>query len=486
MKLIHEIIADYAVNNPARKAAEDSFGSLSYGELHERSNNIAQRLAGLGLRAGDSVGVYVPYVKDVITGALSVWKAGGIYVPMDNAYPVERLEYILKDSDAKAILTCRTLWEDKALNFPADKVIFLDEIADGKSDFTHNPEITPKSPAMLLYTSGTTGNPKGVLHRHEFLTHIVDWMNASDDFAMTNNSHIGLISRFTFVATVILMFGGLLNGGTLYFAPENAMNDLERLYHFITDKRISHIFIASSLAAIFAEDYDISGVNVFAFTETDGGIFIVNRKQIDIDLEVVFDPCGGDLDVTSATFKLGAQYSTLPKPTMAGHTFAGWFTEAEDGVKVEATDRCKTGVEKLYAHWEVYVDPFVDAICAARNLTFFSEGDSPWFVDGDGVARSGSIGDNGSTSLTTTVQGAGTLSFRWRTSSEGSYDCLRVRVDGSETSRISGDGGWLDFSLPVSGTGSHTVEWVYTKDGSVSNGEDCGWIDDVVWSPAEG
>ena len=171
---------------------------------------------------------------------------------------------------------------------------------------------------------------------------------------------------------------------------------------------------------------------------------------------------------------------------MAGHTFAGWFTEAEDGVKVEATDRCKTGVVKLYAHWEVYVDPFVDAICAARNLTFFSEGDSPWFVDGDGAARSGPIGDNGSTSLTTTVQGAGTLSFRWRTSSEGSYDFLRVRVDGSEASSISGESGWLDFSLPVSGTGSHTVEWAYTKDGSVSNGEDCGWIDDVVWTPAEG
>lgn len=81
-----------------------------------------------------------------------------------------------------------------------------------------------------------------------------------------------------------------------------------------------------------------TGVNVFAFTELDGGIFIVNRKMVDIDMEVEFDPCGGDLDVTSATFKLGAQYSTLPKPTMAGHTFAGWFTEAEDGVKVEATE----------------------------------------------------------------------------------------------------------------------------------------------------
>lgn len=267
MKLIHEIIADYAVNNPTKKAAEDSFGSLSYGELHALSNNISHRLEGLGVRAGDSVGVYVPYVKDVITGALSVWKAGGIYVPMDNAYPAERLEYILKDSGAKAILTCRSLWEDKTLNFPAEKVIFLEETSDGESDFTRNPEITPKSPAMILYTSGTTGYPKGVLHRHEFLTHIVDWMNVSEDFRMTSDSHVGLISRFTFVATVTFMFGALLKGGTLYFAPESARNDLETLYHFITDKKITHIFIASGLAAILAEDYDISGVNVFAAGE---------------------------------------------------------------------------------------------------------------------------------------------------------------------------------------------------------------------------
>lgn len=93
MKLIHEIVSQYAVNNPQKKAAEDSFGSLSYRELDSKSNTGAKMLQGLGVTAGDSVGVYVPYVKDVITCALSVWKAGGIYIPMDDAYPAERLEY---------------------------------------------------------------------------------------------------------------------------------------------------------------------------------------------------------------------------------------------------------------------------------------------------------------------------------------------------------------------------------------------------------
>ena len=227
-------------------------------------------------------------------------------------------------------------------------------------------------------------------------------------------------------------------------------------------------------------------VNVFAFTELDNGIFIVNRKMIDIDQEVEFDPCGGVLDGTTLSFKLGAQYSALPKPTLAGYSFLGWFTEAEGGVKVEATDRCKTGVTKLYAHWAEYIDPFVDAICAARNLTFFSDSESPWFVDGDGAARSGPIGDDGSTTLATTVQGAGTLAFRWRTSSEWDFDCLRLRVDGNEYASMSGWREWEDYALEITGTGSHTIEWTYSKDGSVSDGEDCGWIDDVVWTPTEG
>ena len=257
-------------------------------------------------------------------------------------------------------------------------------------------------------------------------------------------------------------------------------------------------FAAPSGETISFEDADEEvlkcevGVNVFAFTETDQGIFIVNRKQVDIDVEVEFDPCGGDLDKTRCVFKLGAQYGTFPRPSMVGMVFRGWFTEAEDGVKVEEGDRCKTGVTKLYAQWEVYVDPFVDAICQAKNLTFFSEDVIPWFVDAGtcvsapGAARSGRISDSGRTSLTTAVTGRGTLSFKWKVSSESSFDKLHFIVDGMEVANFSGECGWEDFTHTFDADGSHTVEWKYDKDGSVSSGNDCCWIDEVVWTPGEG
>ena len=228
-----------------------------------------------------------------------------------------------------------------------------------------------------------------------------------------------------------------------------------------------------------------TGVNVFAFTELDDGVFIVNRKHIDIPFDVEFDAQGGSLDTDRMTFRLGSEYSYLPIPLKVGYSFIGWFTEAEGGVEVEAADRCKTGVTRLYAHWEVYDDPFADAICAARNLMFFSAGESPWFVDG-GAARSGLISDRASTTLSTTFRGRGTLSFRWRTSCEELWDNLSVRLDGELLSEISGVRDWEQFTMQVGGAGSHTVEWTYSKDGSYSGGEDCGWVDDVVWTPAEG
>ena len=235
------------------------------------------------------------------------------------------------------------------------------------------------------------------------------------------------------------------------------------------------------------------GSNVFAFTETDSGIFMVNRKQIDIDLEVAFDPCGGELTKRTGTYKLGAQYSSLPSPVLAGMTFLGWFTAAEGGTQVKATDRCKTGVTKLYAQWAVYVDPFIDAICPGGGLTFHTSGDAEWFVDDSeyasapASARSGGIGDDQTTSLSTDVIGPGRISFKWKTSSESSYDKLQLYVDGEcVVDDFSGDRDWEDCSYWIEGEGTHSIEWRFVKDGSVAEGQDCGWVDDVVWTPEGG
>lgn len=265
MDLIHERIAKHAAAKPANLAARDELGSLSYGQLLAKSNAVARQLAARGFSGGEVVAVYVPYTKEVAVGALAIWQAGGIFMPMDDAYPVGRLEYMLANSGAGALLTCRSLWQEKKLAYPEGKVIFLDDPAEEDGEVSHGEGISPESPAMLLYTSGTTGHPKGVLHRHEILSHFTDWIDR--EVSVTEASRTAVSTRFPFVGTVMFMFGTLFAGGTVYFAPQGVRLDVEYLYQFLRNEGITHTFIASGLAAMLAEDYDIAGIHVFAAGE---------------------------------------------------------------------------------------------------------------------------------------------------------------------------------------------------------------------------
>ncbi len=267
MKLLHELIADHAGAFPAKTAAEDVWGKIAYGELEARSASLAAALAAVGVRAGDAVAVYVPYAKEIVLAAVSALKAGGVFVPFDDTYPPERLEYMLENCEAKAILTVRELWEKKKLNYPGNQVIFLNEPAPEDGRPFCSPARTEASPAMLLYTSGTTGKPKGVLHTHGFVLHLVDYLQNHEGAEMNENTRSGVISAFPFVVTLMFVLSPLAKGGAVIIAPDASRKDFGYLYQFLLQARITHIFLPSSIAACMAEDYDLRGIWIFAAGE---------------------------------------------------------------------------------------------------------------------------------------------------------------------------------------------------------------------------
>lgn len=136
MKLLHELISDHSVRLADKTAVKDHRSEMTYGELEKYSSMFSRKLQAIGVKKGDFVAIYVPRIKEVVTGAISVLRAGGIYVPFDDCYPVKRLEYMLKDANAAAILTTREQWSDNPLSFPESKVVFLDEKPDISGDFT--------------------------------------------------------------------------------------------------------------------------------------------------------------------------------------------------------------------------------------------------------------------------------------------------------------------------------------------------------------
>lgn len=267
MKLFHELISDHAAAFPGKTAVMDQNGALSYRELDRLGNAFSYKLHCLGVMPGDAVAVYVPYAKEILTGGISVLRVGGIFIPLDYAYPEKRLEYILEDSGATAILTTHALWQEKPLGFPMEKVVFLDEPTDSDITFDGDGSLSEDSPALLLYTSGTTGKPKGVLHSQNMLLHIADCAKRYPDAALNADTRSGVMSSFPFVATMTFLIGPLVQGGTVCIAPPAARKDLGFLYQFIRESQVTHIFLPSGLAAIMAEDYDLSGVFVFAAGE---------------------------------------------------------------------------------------------------------------------------------------------------------------------------------------------------------------------------
>ncbi|MCL5279871.1 MAG: hypothetical protein M1376_08210 [Planctomycetes bacterium] len=122
------------------------------------------------------------------------------------------------------------------------------------------------------------------------------------------------------------------------------------------------------------------------------------------------------------------------------------------------------------------------------GLTYTTDGADVWAVtysesyQGAYSARSGWIGDLEESYLQTQVEGPGTVTFWWKVSSEEGCDDLEFWIDSTRQDWISGSVDWQEKTFTVSGTGTHTLKWRYVKDGSVSTGDDCGWVDWVQWS----
>lgn len=146
-------------------------------------------------------------------------------------------------------------------------------------------------------------------------------------------------------------------------------------------------------------------------------------------------------------------------------------------------------LEATVAAASVPTSSVAEAVEATR-LAWITGGAAGWIgqplVTHDGVdaARSGAIGNRASSFLETVLTGPGTLSFWWRVSSEANYDFLRFTVNGSAPfAGLSGNSGWQHRRVTLS-AGAHAVRWTYGKDYSVAKGDDCGWVDEVVWEPA--
>ncbi len=215
---------------------------LTYGQLAARSGLLARRLLRAGFAAGDLAAVCVEPSPDFVVAALAAMKAGGAYLPLDPASPPDRLQFMLADSRARALITSPQL--RPSFHAPQVTVLELDGSEPAPPDSTRAAAAGPL--AYLIYTSGSTGRPKGVEISHPALWNLVGWHNTA--FTITADDRASQVAGLGFDAAVWEIWPYLCAGASLSIAGGPVRQDPTALQQWLVAEQITVAFVPTALA----------------------------------------------------------------------------------------------------------------------------------------------------------------------------------------------------------------------------------------------
>ncbi len=245
---IPEVFAAQVTRAPHAEAVTFEGQTLSYGELDEAANRLANLLAVHGAGPGEYVGLLLPRSADAIVAMLAVLKCGAAYVPMDPAVPAARLDFMLADAAPIAVITTMEL--GPRLQGSGVAVIEVDDEAASLYPSTALMAPAADDIAYLIYTSGTTGVPKGVAITHRNLTQVLDRLPAelpSGPGAVWSQWH-----SLVFDVSVWEIFGALLHGGRLVIVPESVAGAPDELHDLLVAEKVGVIYQTPSAVGMLS------------------------------------------------------------------------------------------------------------------------------------------------------------------------------------------------------------------------------------------
>ncbi|HEY2116419.1 MAG TPA: amino acid adenylation domain-containing protein, partial [Candidatus Angelobacter sp.] len=221
---------------------------LTYGELNKRANHLAHRLISIGVKSETVVAILMERSADMIVATLAVLKAGGAYLPLHPAYPLERMRLIMEEAGASALLVDRAT---ASRGLTHTEVIVVDDDRSLATEDDGDPDIAvhPDQIAYVMYTSGSTGTPKGVAVTHRnVLTLAFDrsWREGSLERVLFHSSH-------AFDASTFEMWAPLLRGKQVIIAPPGELDAAAYKHLFQTEKVTSTFLTATLFNALVQE-----------------------------------------------------------------------------------------------------------------------------------------------------------------------------------------------------------------------------------------
>ncbi|WP_366934966.1 non-ribosomal peptide synthase/polyketide synthase [Pyxidicoccus fallax] len=241
---IHTLFARQAALTPDAVAVVFGDARLTYAELDARANQLAHHLRASGVAPGSRVGVCLERSLELVVALLGVLKAGGAYVPVDRTYPVERITFLLQQAGVGVLLT----QEHVADELPAlgQFLVCLDSEWTQVARWPQTPpevEVSADSLAYVMFTSGSTGQPKGVSVSHRGVVRLV----RGSSFIQFGPEHTFLqLAPVAFDASTLEVWGALLNGGRLVMAPPHKPS-LEELGELFARHGVTTLWLTAAL-----------------------------------------------------------------------------------------------------------------------------------------------------------------------------------------------------------------------------------------------
>lgn len=237
---IHELFEAQVARTPATLALEYEGQAFSYQALNAQANQLAVYLRGQGIQPDRPVAICLPRSPPLVISVLGILKAGGACLPLDPAYPAERLHYMLDHSGVTLLLTTPALQAQLPVTAGMQVFTGWDVLATLPSDNLPC-QTQPQHLAYCLYTSGSTGQPKGVGMPHRAMLNLTQWQQA--DARLGQAARTLQFSPISFDVSFQEIFTTLCSGGTLVLVPEELRRDAAALLRFLETQQVERLFL---------------------------------------------------------------------------------------------------------------------------------------------------------------------------------------------------------------------------------------------------
>lgn len=268
--MLMERFEQHVAESPENTAVIDNGRSYSYRDLNIRANKIAHYLRNFGVGKGDPVGVMMNRSYEMICAVFGIWKAGGVYLPIDKNWPVQRKKNIFQDSGLQMVLVSDM--EDIVNGGEAELVsVNSDEIKNADCD---NPVhcVEKEDVSYVIYTSGSTGNPKGVQVGHEALINRILWMQ--QEFPIGAGDIILQKTVYTFDVSVWEIVWWAITGAGVCLLPSGKESSIKTIIRYIEKYHVSVIHFVPSVFKLFLDyirtEFNLSRINSIRYYFSSG------------------------------------------------------------------------------------------------------------------------------------------------------------------------------------------------------------------------